>query len=419
MQAHSLRALSAASLLALALGAAPSLAAPAVDWIGAWSASVHPVWSPDFPLPIGLPRSFWLQTVRQTVRTSVGGHKVRIVISNEYGDAPLTVSAAHVALSDGGAKVKDGSDRALAFGGKAAVAIPPGARMISDPVDLDAPAMSSLSVSLYFAEPAPVTTVHWEGVQTAYIAGGNHVGDADIKPDSTSHARAFIAEVFVDAAPGARTIVTYGDSITDGANSTADANLRWPDLVAERLHKEHGDKISVLNEAISGERVLTDRMGANALAHFDRDVIAQPHAATVVLMMGINDIGWPGSPLAPQQAAPSADDIIGGYKQLIERAHMRGLRIVGATLTPFEDTFKGGALEGYYNEDKEKKREAVNAFIRSGAFDGVIDFDAVTRDPAHPRHIQAQFDSGDHLHPNDAGYKAMAEAVDLKLLVAD
>jgi lysophospholipase L1-like esterase len=411
----------AASLCALtaALAASTAFAAPSSDWIGAWSASVQPLWAPDFPLPIGLPRSFWLQTLRQTVRTSVGGHKLRVVLSNEYGDAALPVGAAHIAVSDGGAKIKDGSDRALTFGGKANVSIPPGAREISDPVDLDAPALSSLSVSLYFAETAPVTTVHWEGVQTAYIAGGNHVGDADLKPDQTSHARAFISEILVDAAPGARAIVTYGDSITDGANSTPDANHRWPDILAERLQKEHGDKITVLNEAISGERVLTDRMGTNALAHFDRDVVAQPHAATVVLMMGINDIGWPGSLLAPLQPAPSADDVIGGYKQLIDRAHMAGLRIVAATLTPFEDTFKGAPFEGYYNEDKEKKREAINDFIRSGAFDGFIDFDAAARDPAHPKHIRADFDSGDHLHPNDAGYKAMAEMVDLKLLTGD
>jgi lysophospholipase L1-like esterase len=417
-----LKRLHAASLCALtaaALAAAAAVAAPSSDWIGAWSASVQPLWTPDFPLPIGLPRAFWMQTLRQTVRTSVGGRRLRVVLSNEYGDAALPVAAAHVALSDGGARIKSGSDRALSFAGKADVSIPPGARMISDPVDLDAPALSSLSISLYFGEAAPATTVHWEGVQTAYIAAGDHVGDADIKPDATSHARAFIAEVLVDAAPGARAIVTYGDSITDGANSTPDADHRWPDILAERVQKQYGDKVSVLNEAISGERVLTDRMGTNALAHFDRDVVAQPHAATVVLMMGINDIGWPGSPLAPLQPAPSADDVIAGYKQLIERAHMAGLRIVAATLTPFEDTFKGAPFEGYYNEDKEKKREAINAFIRSGAFDGFIDFDKAAQDPANPKHIRADFDSGDHLHPNDAGYRAMAEMVDLKLLAGD
>jgi lysophospholipase L1-like esterase len=409
------------SALALAIiaGAGSASAASSGDWVGVWSASVQPVWTPDFPLPIGLPRSLWLQTLRQIVRVSAAGHKVRVALSNEYGDAPLTISAAHVARGESGAATVAGSDRALTFAGKGAVSIPPGARMISDPVDLEVPALSNLAISLYFGEATPVTTIHWEGVQTAYIVAGDHTGDADIKPDAKSAARAFVSEVLVDAVPSASTIVAYGDSITDGANSTVDANHRWPDILAEHIHKSYGDKVTVLNEAISGERVLSDRMGANALAHFDRDVLSQPHVATVVLMMGINDIGWPGMALAPHQAAPSAEDIIAGYRQLIDRAHMRGVRIIGATLTPFEDTFKGAPFEGYYNDEKEQKRQAVNAFIRSGAFDGVIDFDILTRDPANPKHIQAGFDSGDHLHPNDAGYKAMADAVDLKLLLGE
>ena len=198
-----------------------------------------------------------------------------------------------------------------------------------------------------------------------------------------------------------------------------DANHRWPDFLAGRLQKMGGEaaKVAVVNEGISGDRVLTDRMGDNALARFDRDVVSQPRADTVVLMMGINDIGWPGTVLSPKnEVAPSADEIIAGYKQLIARAHDHGLKIIGATLTPFEDTFHGTPIFGYYSEEKEAKREAVNAFIRSGAFDGVIDFDAVVRDPANPKHILAQYDHGDHLHPNDAGYKAMAELIDLKLL---
>jgi lysophospholipase L1-like esterase len=175
----------------------------------------------------------------------------------------------------------------------------------------------------------------------------------------------------------------------------------------------------VLNEGISGARVLRDRMGVNALARFDRDVLSRPHADTVILMMGINDIGWPGCILAPNEAEPSANDIIDGYQQLIARAHLHGMRIIGATLTPFEDTFKGNPIEGYYNADKEKIREAVNDWIRhSGAFDGVIDFDAAARDPNRPTHILAKFDSGDHLHPQDDGYKAMADSIDLKVLTA-
>jgi lysophospholipase L1-like esterase len=297
---------------------------------------------------------------------------------------------------------------------------PPGAPVISDPVELTVAPLGSLAVSLFLPEQTPLTTFHWEGVQTAYISPeGNFVGDADMKADSTIKSRLFLSAIMVDAVPNARALVTFGDSITDGANSTPDANHRWPDILAKRLVQQGGASIAVLNEGISGARVLTDRMGVNALARFDRDVLSHPHVDTVILMMGINDIGWPDCLLAPHEPAPSADDIIGGYKQLIARAHMHGMRIIGATLTPFEDTFKGGPLEGYYNKDKEQKRQTVNQWIRtSGAFDGVIDFDAVTRDPNHPAHILPAFDSGDHLHPQDDGYKAMADSIDLKMLTA-
>ena len=211
--------------------------------------------------------------------------------------------------------------------------------------------------------------------------------------------------------------MTFGDSITDGDGSTVDANHRWPDRLAERLVKA-GDNVAIVNEGISGARVLRDRMGDNALARFDRDVLSQPRADTVVLMMGINDIGWPDTILVPKgEPAPSAQDVIAGYEQLIARAHEHHLRILGATLTPFEDTFHGTPLYGYYDETKEAKREAINDWIRkSGQFDGVIDFDALTRDPADPKHIKAEYDHGEHLHPNDAGYEAMAASIDLGML---
>lgn len=209
----------------------------------------------------------------------------------------------------------------------------------------------------------------------------------------------------------------FGDSISDGDSSTVDANNRWPDILAERVVAT-GANVALLNEGISGARVLRDRMGQNALARFDEDVLSHPRADTVVVMMGINDIGWPDSLLVPPgEPAPTAEDIIAGYKQLIEQAHARGLKIIGATLTPFEDTFEGGPLEGYYTPEKEMKRQAVNQWIRTGGgFDAVIDFDRLAADPANPKKLKAEFDSGDHLHPNDAGYAAMANSVDLTLL---
>jgi lysophospholipase L1-like esterase len=386
------------------------------EWIDTWSASPQPVWAPDFLAPINFPRNLWNQTIRQIARVSVGGNKLRVVLSNEYGSEPLVIGAAHVALSDQGSAIKAGSDRVLTFSRKESFTIPPGALAISDPVDLAVPPLSSVAVSLFLPKVTPTATMHWDGRQTAYIAAGNKVADLEITPDSKTESRLFLSGIMVDAAPGARAVVTFGDSIPHGDGSTVDANNRWPDLLAQRL-QANGTPIAILNEGISGARVLSDRMGVNALARFDEDVLTHPHADTVILMMGINDIGWPDSVLDPKAQAPSADDIIAGYQQLIARAHDHGMRIIGATLTPFAIAFKGTPLEGYYNADKEAKRVAVNEWIRnSGAFDGVIDFDAVARDPANPKQMVPAYDKGDNLHPNDAGYKAMAESIDLNLL---
>jgi lysophospholipase L1-like esterase len=409
-----------AALLSGLVGApAPAQqSADSSDWIGTWTASPQPVWSADFFAPVGIPRALRDQTLRQIARVSLGGDQVRVVISNEYGDRPLVVGAAHVALAGDGVATLPGSDRALTFSGSPSVAIPPGAPMVSDPVDLTVAPLGSVAVSLYLPEITPTTTWHNEGVQTAYISGeGNFAGDAEFEPAQTIQSRIFLSGIMVDAAPDARAIVTFGDSITDGATSTPDANHRWPDFLADRLH-EAGARVAVLNQGISGARVLRDRMGDNALARFDRDVLSQPRADTVILMMGINDIGWPDTLLVPEgEPAPTADDIIAGYKQLIERARAHDMAILGATLTPFENTFHGNPLFGYYGEAKEAKRQAVNEWIRtSGAFDGVIDFDAMTHDPNNPKHIRAEFDSGDHLHPQDTGYEAMAEGIDLEML---
>jgi lysophospholipase L1-like esterase len=402
----------------LAAAPTPTRSAEAGNWIGTWAASPQPIWDADFFAPLTIPRSMWNQTVRQIAHVSIGGSRVRIVLSNEYGTRPLTIGAAHIGLAGSGSSIVAGSDRPVTFSGRASFTIPPGAPAVSDPVELTVPPLGNLEVSLFLPEITPLTTFHWEGVQTAYIAAGNQVGEREIKSAETTKARVLLSQVEVDAPSDARAIVTFGDSITDGATSTPDANHRWPDFLAERLQQAGNVHVAVLNEGISGARVLRDRMGDNALARFDRDVLDQAHADTVVLMMGINDIGWPGTILVPKgEPAPSADDVIFGYQQLVTRAHAHGMRIIGATLTPFEDTFHGNPLYGYYDEEKEKKRQAVNEWIRnSGAFDGVIDFDTVTRDPANPKHILAAYDSGDHLHPQDVGYKAMADSIDLSLL---
>lgn len=227
----------------------------------------------------------------------------------------------------------------------------------------------------------------------------------------------FLSAIQVEAAPHVRTVVALGDSITDGNMATVDANRRWPDVLAERLA---GRGVAVLNAGISGGRVLRDRMGVNALARFERDVLAQPGVAAVIVLMGINDIAWHGTPLAPDEAPTGAEALIAGYRQLIARARARGVRIVGATLTPFERALADTPMRGYYSADKERVRQQVNAWIRDGCeFDAVVDFDTVLRDPHYPTRMRPAYDSGDHLHPGDAGYRAMAESIDLRALLGE
>ncbi len=398
----------------------PALAQDAQSdaWIGTWSASPQPVWAPDFFAPVNIPRALRNQTIRQVAQVSLGGSQLRVELSNEYGDQPLVIGAAHVALAGEKGAIRPDSDRALTFGGSPTVTVPPGAPILSDPVDLPVEPLGDVAVSLFLPEITPTTTWHNDARQTAYVSGeGNFVDAPSFEAVQTFPSRIFLSGLMVDADEDARAVVLFGDSITDGDGSSLDANHRWPDFLAERLHQA-GAEVAVLNEGISGARILRDRMGDNALARFDRDVLSHPRADTVVLMMGINDIGWPDTLLVPKgEPAPSAEDVITGYEQLIARAHANGMRIIGATLTPFANTFEGTPLFGYYSEAKEAKRVAINEWIRtSEQFDGVIDFDAVARDPANPKHIQAAFDKGDHLHPNDAGYKAMADSVDLGLL---
>jgi lysophospholipase L1-like esterase len=406
----------AAALAGAVIFVSPLQAAEAGNWIGTWTASAQPVWPLDFPVPLGMPASLWNQTIRQVARISIGGSKVRIVLSNEFGDMPLEIGEAHVALAAHDGKIRTGSDRAVTFGGRPSIVIPVGAPAISDPIDLAVTPLAKVSVSLFFPEDSPTRTMHWDGHQTAYVAAGNRTADTDFKADSKQTQRVFLTEIMVDAPADARAVVTFGDSITDGDGSTVDGDDRWPDVLAERFVKSGGAPVAVLNAGISGAKVLTDRMGVNALARFDRDVLAQPKVDTVVLMMGINDVGWPGCAIAPHDPEPTAQDIIEGYVQLIARAHTHGMKIIAATLTPFDGAFAGTRFQGFYNPEKEKIRLALNVFLRSGAFDGVIDFDKVIADPRKPSHSLAKYDRGDHLHPNPAGYAAMGSAIDLKTM---
>jgi lysophospholipase L1-like esterase len=352
-------------------------------------------------------------TLRQVVRISGGGRRVRIRFTNEFGTAPVTIGAARVGLAAPGGGVDAG--RALTFAGASAVTVPAGAPILSDPLDLPLPALTRLSISLYLPGRVETCTCHDPALDTGWTIPGNTVA-APTLPDNAEMlpVRALISavEVFPDAP--AKAIVVIGDSRVDGAGSTPDTNHSWPELLAERLTGY------VSNQGISGNRMLNDGIGVAALARFDRDVLATPGLGYVVVSVGANDIGISFAPRADDgpladflkmfPGAPvTTDDVTAGYRQLIARAHDRGVRVYATTIAPYE----GGEI---YTPEGESARQTVNEWIRaSGAFDAVLDFDAVWRDPDRPSRIRGDFHAGDHLHGNDAGYQALADSIDLAL----
>lgn len=412
----------AGGMFALAAMAPGTAARAAEPWITTWAATPAPRWAEELPAPFNVPEVAGDQTVRQIVRISVGGDQLRVMLSNDFGSRPVTIGSASVALSADGNAVDPATIKALTFGGETSAVIPPDAPLLSDPVDLPVKPLASVAVSFYLPKRTGLTSVHWDGAQTAYISGpGDMTKAADFKAESTIKSRVLLSRVLTTAKPDSSAIVFFGDSITDGACSTVDTNNRWPDHIAERLQAEGHPDVAVVNEAYSGDRVLSNGMGTNALSRFDMSVLSHARVSTVVMMMGINDIGWPGAgAITPADPEPTADDVIAGYKQIIDRAHSHDIRFVAVTLTPFIDTFKGTPLSGYYTPEKEKIRQAVNVWIRANkTADGLIDFDKVIEDPANPGHVLPAYDCGDHLHPNDAGYQAMAKSVDLDVLLGE
>jgi lysophospholipase L1-like esterase len=407
---HLLAIVGAAALSVSSFVLSPASAqAQTTSWISSWTAS------PMAPRGV-MPATFSNRTIRQIVHLSIGGDKVRLRLSNEFGTKPVLIGAASVALAGKSSDIVSASLRPLTFGGAKSVIIQPGAPALSDPVEFNVAPLSDVAVSLYLPAATELGTVHATGLQTAFVSTtGDFTASPEFPVVDRFENRFFLTGVMVEPSSPVRAIVTFGDSITDGTRSSVDANARWPDVFARRL-KAAGFAVAVLNQGIAGNRVLSDGAGVSALARFERDVLSQPGVSHVVIFLGINDIGFPGTAIEPGGIVRTADEIIAGYKQLIERAHLRSIKVIGSPLTPFENALSGGPNQGYFTPDKEAKRLAVNNWIRtSGAFDGLIEFDRVVADPAHPSAIAAAYDSGDHLHPNDAGYKAMGEAVDLKL----
>jgi lysophospholipase L1-like esterase len=393
------------AVLALAVPAS-SVAqnAPHPQWVGTW-ATAPMLAEGGFNV-----RPFSGTTLREIVHISVGGAQIRVRFTNAYGTDPLTISDAHVALSSGNSAIQAGIDHAITFGGATSVNIPPGGELFSDPVALKVAPQSDLAVSFYLpSQIMRAETFHAFADQDNFIANGDMSTAQDLTDATKVFSWYFLDGVDVQAVDGSRAIVTLGDSITDGALSTHNANLRWPDLLAARLHANPNLKnVSVLNVGIGGNRVLNEVAGPSAISRIDRDVLSQSGVRYVIVLEGINDIGRLARLATPWDEI-TAQQLEMGLKQIVDAAHEHGIKAIGATLTPY-----GGA--GYSCDKGEQVREAVNDWIRnSGTFDGVADFDKATQDPANPTHFNGDYDSGDHLHPKDAGYKAMADSIDLTL----
>ena len=352
-------------------------------------------------------RSFSNQTVRMTVRASIGGGHLRVHLSNAFGTAPLVIGDAHIALHGTDSAIVPGSDRALTFSGKPTVTIPVGAEMLSDEVALEVPPLGDLSVSVYVPGDSGPASTHALGLHTTWIsADGDFAGAPELTSPEKTQAWYWVSGVDVEAPVDSAAIVAFGDSITDGATSTPDTDRSWPSFLAQRLTKDPAhSRIAVINQGISGNKILSDGAGVSALARFDRDVLAPSGVKWLMILEGINDMNGAARP-TPLAPAVTADDLIAAMKQMVERAHDHGIKVIGCTLTPF----------GNASETVEAMRQAVNSFIRTpGNFDAVVDFDKAVQDPASPRQFRAGFNNTDRLHPNDAGYKAMADAVDLSL----
>jgi lysophospholipase L1-like esterase len=406
-----------ASVAWLAGCAAPTANRSEYSWVGAWG---FPATS--FPQPLAAagaspapaanpanapPPDFALVTVRQIVRLSAPAERLRIRLSNEFGVPPVRLGAVHIAeLAEGGAIVP-GSDHVVTFSGHGTVRIPAGAPMVSDPIQWKLPALTRLAVSIFL----PEETIPPAHRVNEYVSATGNFADAQQMPGATLvRSGALVSGIEIVSDSASRVVVTFGDSITEGFGSTANEFRGWSDRLAERLARSPATRAwSVVNAGINSNRLLHDNPGTDALARFDRDVLSVPGVAAVIVLEGINDIGY--SHTNPSEAV-SASDIIDAYVQIIARAHEHGIAAIGATITPFEDSH-------YYMPEGEQVRQSVNQWIRtSGVFDGVVDFDSTLRDSGHPARIAPSLERGDHLHPNDEGYAAMAATIDLRLLMS-
>ena len=372
------------------------------------------VWAPDAP-----PSGFCNQTVREVARVTLGGTSIRVRLTNEFGSNPISLDAVEVAIYATDGRINAATSRQLTFSGRSTPVISPGAPLLSDAVDFVIPDFSRLAVSYYFRDFLPVDTYHLEARQTAYISNnGNFVSMEQMPVHMTSSSHHLLSAVYTKTSATARAVVCFGDSITDGSGASIDADRRFPDILAERLNtKGRAGPTAVLNQGIGGNRLLHDTRGVKALQRFDRDVLSHRSATHVLLLEGINDIIWPGTVLAGAETFVPASSIIVALDQLISRAQLSALKVIVGTLIPFENAVPDCPDGGYYTPAKERIRQEVNDWIRNRCkADAMVDFDTVMQDPSHKSRLRPDYDSGDHIHPNDAGYKAMADAIDLRWL---
>ncbi|HEY1507328.1 MAG TPA: SGNH/GDSL hydrolase family protein [Stellaceae bacterium] len=375
-------------------------------WVGAWVTGLVTVDKSGFKN----------QTLRLIVRATLGGKRLRIRLSNLYGNRKLTIGGAHIALRDGASeRIAAGSDRKLTFGGDAAAVIGPGALIVSDPVDLEVTALSDLAISLYIPDEVPEAfpiTGHGNCHQTNYLSlEGDHTAAISLPVKEKTENWYFLSAVEMLSPGDTGGIVCFGDSLTEGNLSSLDSNSRWPDQLARRLDARGGRAFGVMNQGIGGNRILHDLRGDSGLRRFDRDVLAQSGATHAIVYIGTNDLrNQRGNPAE----VVTAEQMIAGLKQLALRARAGGLMVYGATMIPYEnETYHPGA----WTPQGEAKRHAINEWMRGAAahFDALIDFDKAVLDPSHPTSMRAEYDCGDHLHPSDTGYRRMSDAIDLKL----
>ncbi|NUQ74620.1 MAG: SGNH/GDSL hydrolase family protein [Polyangiaceae bacterium] len=395
----------AAALALAASGCGGAGEEPVASWTAAWTTSMM---APDPEVLDFESRSFSDETLRQQVEVTASGDRVRLRISNLFGSQPLEIAEVRVARAVSPLATAPDTDRPVFFAGKPNVTIPAAAEVLSDGVEFEVNQGDRLAVSIYVSKPSEPATWHPFLTTTSAVAEGNQAASPSFSAPVELTSGYWLAGADVLSATTDKVIVAFGDSITDGSSTTIDGRKRYSDRLFARLQADPETKtIAVVNHGLGGNRLLRDSIGPSGISRFERDVLGTPGVSHVVVLIGINDIGMPGF-VGPSEQV-TADEIIGGLESLAVKARSRGVKAFVGTLLPFEDAFPP-----YYTPEGEVKRQAVNEWIRgSSAYDGVIDFDAAVRDPGQPSKLLASFDSGDHLHPNDAGHEAMASAVPL------